>query len=94
MKTGFLTQNEKLLLRDFRDVARLHMDRVIGNSKMLSKYHFEVIRLLHKWLNRRSQSRSLTWPQLTRRLPAWDLPQPKVVEKPLNNALRQTLKPA
>ena len=67
---------------------------VIGNSKMLAKYHFEVIRLLHKWLNRRSQSRSLTWPQLTRRLPAWDLPQPKVVEKPLNHALRQTLKPA
>ena len=67
---------------------------VIGNSKMLSKYHFEVIRLLHKWLNRRSQSRSLTWAQLMRRLPGWDLPQPKVVEKPLNHALRQAPKPA
>jgi hypothetical protein len=29
---------------------------VIGNSRMLSAYWFEVTQLLYKWLNRRSQS--------------------------------------
>lgn len=67
---------------------------VIGNSKMLSMYYFEVVRLLYKWLNRRSQSRSMTWTQFMRRLPGWELPPLKVVEAPLNPGLHQTTKPA
>jgi group II intron reverse transcriptase/maturase len=67
---------------------------VIGNSMMLAKYYFEVNRLLYKWLNRRSQRRSMTWAQFTRRLPGWDLPPPKVMEVPLNARLHQTQKPA
>ncbi|MEZ5302832.1 MAG: hypothetical protein R3F11_19670 [Verrucomicrobiales bacterium] len=35
-------------------------DGVIGNSPMLSRYYYEVVRLLHKWLNRRSQRRPMT----------------------------------
>jgi len=50
--------------------------------------------MLYKWLNRRSQRRSMTWAQFTRRLPGWELPPPKVVEVPLNTGLRQAPKPA
>ena len=67
---------------------------VIGNSRMLSTYWFEVTRLLYKWLNRRSQSRSMTWTQFTRRLPDWKLPPPKVVETAPNPGLHQTTNPA
>ncbi|WP_193211382.1 reverse transcriptase domain-containing protein [Luteolibacter marinus] len=65
---------------------------VIGNSSMTAKYQSEVNRLLYKWLNRRSQRRSMTWTQFGRRLPGWDLPPPRVVEKPLTPALRLTRK--
>ncbi|MCP4330321.1 MAG: group II intron reverse transcriptase/maturase, partial [Alphaproteobacteria bacterium] len=34
---------------------------VIGNSSGLAWYFHEVCRLLFKWLNRRSQKKSLTW---------------------------------
>lgn len=62
---------------------------VIGNSSMTAKYQREVNRLLYKWLNRRSQRRSMTWTQFGRRLPGWDLPPPRVVELPLTPVLRQ-----
>jgi len=67
---------------------------VIGNSMMLAKYYFEVDRLLYKWLNRRSQRRSMTWAQFMRRRPGWELPPPKVVEQPLTAGLHQAPKPA
>jgi hypothetical protein len=62
---------------------------VIGNSSMTAKYQREVNRLLYKWMNRRSQRRSMTWTQFGRRLPGWDLPPPRVVEPPLTPVLRQ-----
>jgi RNA-directed DNA polymerase len=55
---------------------------VRGNSGMLANYDWNVKRLLFKWLNRRSQRQSLTWAQFLRRLMEWELPAPKVVEKP------------
>jgi len=61
---------------------------VIGNSLMTGKYCRAVIRLLYKWLNRRSQRRSMTWASFLRRLPGWDLPSPRVVETPLDRGLR------
>lgn len=67
---------------------------VIGNSHMLSRYYYEVTRLLYKWLNRRSQRRSMTWAQFTRRLPGWELPPPRVVELPLKAGLNPATKPA
>jgi RNA-directed DNA polymerase len=67
---------------------------VIGNSMMLSRYYYGVVKLLYKWLNRRSQRRSMTWSGFLRRLPGWELPPPRVVERPLNPALRPVVKPA
>jgi len=51
---------------------------VRGNSHMLAKYDLETKRLLYKWLNRRSQRRSMTWTQFSRRWPNWGLPPPRV----------------
>lgn len=63
---------------------------VIGNSSMTGKYQREVRRLLFKWLNRRSQRRSMTWAQFDRRMPGWNLPPPRVVEQRVTPALPRT----
>jgi hypothetical protein len=52
--------------------------RAIGNSRALWRFHKEVVGLLHKWLNRRSQRRSLTWAQLQRLLERLAFPKPTV----------------
>jgi group II intron reverse transcriptase/maturase len=36
---------------------------VTGNSYSLSSFRYELVRAWFKWLNRRSQKRSLTWPR-------------------------------
>src|SRR6266567_1968136 len=54
---------------------------VIGNSQSLSQYHYLTCGLLHKWLNRRSQKRSYTWPALNRLLERHQVPRPKIVEQ-------------
>ena len=41
---------------------------LIGNFRRLSLFYRETCRTLHKWLNRRSQRRSLTWRALNRML--------------------------
>lgn len=51
---------------------------VRGNSSMTARYSREVIFLLFKWLNRRSQRRSFTWSQFLQRLPSWKLPPPRI----------------
>jgi RNA-directed DNA polymerase len=60
---------------------------VIGNSMMTGRYQREAMRLLYKWLNRRSQRRSMTWRQFTARQPGWKLPPPRVVETRSASAL-------
>jgi hypothetical protein len=67
---------------------------VIGNSMMLSKYQYEVHRLLFKWLNRRSQRRSMTWRTYCERWQTWNMPPPRVVEKVLPPGLRRSPEPA
>jgi len=34
---------------------------VTDNSRSIAKYYLEVIILVHKWLNRRSQRKSMNW---------------------------------
>jgi RNA-directed DNA polymerase len=67
---------------------------VIGNSMMTARYQREAMRLLYKWLNRRSQRRSMTWRQFTARLPGWQLPPPRVVETRQTPALTPIRKTA
>jgi RNA-directed DNA polymerase len=54
---------------------------VIGNMQSLNRYYYQSNRLLMKWLNRRSQRRSLTWKTLHRKLQRFKVPPPHVVER-------------
>lgn len=53
---------------------------VIGNSASLGGFFYHVNRLVFKWLNRRSQKKSMTWPEYTRRVRG-RLLNPRVMEK-------------
>ncbi|HDL86007.1 MAG TPA: group II intron reverse transcriptase/maturase, partial [Candidatus Acetothermia bacterium] len=48
----------------------------IGNMTSLWIFYREVVKLLYKWLNRRSQRRSLTWEGIKRVLKAYAFPSP------------------
>src|SRR3989442_8069333 len=53
-------------------------------NRQLSRMHLfydATCRTLHKWLNRRSQRRSMTWPALNRMLVPFHVPKPRIVEK-------------
>lgn len=53
---------------------------VIGNIGSLRSYHRAVLMLLHKWLNRRSQRRGMTWGKLSRLAAIYAIPSPYVTE--------------
>lgn len=53
---------------------------VSGNSRALRRYVYLVSRMLFKWLNRRSQRRSLTWSRYARGLDRW-MPKPRIVHR-------------
>ena len=55
---------------------------LIGNSRRLNIFYRVTRRTLHKWLNRRSQRRSLTWRAFKRMLQRFQMPEPRIVEKP------------
>jgi group II intron reverse transcriptase/maturase len=67
---------------------------VLGNSMMTARYARAVFGLLYKWLNRRSQRRSVTWASYQRRWPYWRLPPPRTVETPPPRVLQRGGKPA
>ncbi|MBL7154844.1 MAG: hypothetical protein ISS79_14100 [Phycisphaerae bacterium] len=52
---------------------------VSGNSTMIGQFGYVTKRLLHKWLNRRSQRKSFTWKQLDGYLAHYPLPRPRIV---------------
>jgi hypothetical protein len=53
---------------------------ITDNSPMLSRYWYEVTKLLFKWLNRRSQRNSYTWDKFLLLLKAKPLPKPKIYQ--------------
>ena len=55
---------------------------IIGNSRRMSQFHTVTLRLVFKWLNRRSQRRSYTWRRFNRLLWRFQIPPPRIVEKP------------
>jgi RNA-directed DNA polymerase len=44
---------------------------VSGNLRSVRKYNYFALKLLFKWLNRRSQKRSMTWARYWTVMPAW-----------------------
>lgn len=59
--------------------------RAIGNLASLWTFYQGVVKLLHKWLNRRSQRRSLTWDKLTGLLSRIRFPTPGEAMQGLRN---------
>jgi len=54
---------------------------LIGNYRRMKALYNEVCWALHKWLNRRSQRRSMTWRTLSRLMERFQVPRPRIVEK-------------
>ena len=52
---------------------------VSGNMRSLKRYHYITIRLLFKWLNRRSQKNSFNWEEFKAYLNHYPLPKPRIV---------------
>jgi len=69
-----------VLMKTLKRKVRGHYNyfRVVGNNRGLWTFYREVIKLLYKWLNRRSQRRSLTWPKLNRLLERSMFPTPSL----------------
>ena len=55
---------------------------LIGNYRRMELTYEETCRALHKWLNRRSQRRSLSWPAVVGLMERFQIPRPRIVEKP------------
>ena len=53
---------------------------VRGNTESLSRFYDQCLRLLFKWLNRRSQKRSYTWDGFKAMLRRFAIPTPRIVE--------------
>lgn len=51
---------------------------ITDNSKSLSRFLFEISKLLFKWLNRRSQKKSYEWNEFNQMLAIYKLPLPKI----------------
>ena len=81
------TQRLPMLLETMKRKVRGHFNyfRAIGNYSSLWIFHQAVVKLLYKWLNRRSQRRSLTWEQLNRVLKAVSFPTPAEAMQTLRN---------
>jgi RNA-directed DNA polymerase len=54
---------------------------LVGNYESLQHFWGHVCRTTHKWLNRRSQRRGLTWKAFNRLVQRFQIPRPKIVEK-------------
>jgi group II intron reverse transcriptase/maturase len=54
---------------------------LIGNYRRMQLFYDATCRALHKWLNRRSQRPSMTWPAFRRMLARFHVPKPRIVEK-------------
>ena len=68
------------MVRFMQQHLRGHMQYygVSDNIKQVSSYFYHATRLLFKWLNRRSQRRSLNWEQFGRRIQPL-LPRPRII---------------
>lgn len=52
---------------------------VSGNYESINAFYKHTVRVLHKWLNRRSQKRSMNWDNFNRYLECYPIPKPKIV---------------
>ena len=53
---------------------------VIGNSKGLNEFYGAAMKILFKWLNRRSQRRSFTYEEFNAKMKWYGLIAPRITE--------------
>ncbi|SET61843.1 group II intron reverse transcriptase/maturase [Natronincola peptidivorans] len=53
---------------------------VIGNSKGINEFYNIAIKILYKWLNRRSQRRSFNWDEFKEKMKWYGLIKPRITE--------------
>lgn len=54
---------------------------ISDNSRSLNEYYWKVIRMIFKWINRRSQRTSMNWSKFTAYLKRFPLPKPRIVHR-------------
>ena len=52
---------------------------ISDNWRSLVKFYQAILRLIYKWINRRSQKRSFNWEQFAKYLKRYPLPKPRIV---------------
>jgi group II intron reverse transcriptase/maturase len=62
---------------------------LIGNGKRMKQFYYQTCRIVFKWLNRRSQRKSLTWRAFRHLLDRFEVPPPHIVEKQEGRQPRQ-----
>ena len=74
------TQGGRAMMEHVQQHLRGHLQYfgVSGNSRSLRQYVFRTRRLLFKWLNRRSQRRSVPWPRFDAVADQF-LPRPRII---------------
>ena len=55
---------------------------VKGNADGIQEFHGKAMKILMKWLNRRSQRRSFNWQGFKDLLDHFDVPRPRITDKP------------
>ena len=76
------TRPVREVMRTFSDKLRGYYNYygVRGNSASLWTYHKAALKILHKWLNRRSQSRSYKWSGFHALVEHFRVPRPRTTE--------------
>ncbi len=52
---------------------------VSGNYRSIQQYYYLVVKMVHKWLNRRSQQKKMSWRKMNLYLAIYPLPKPRIV---------------
>jgi RNA-directed DNA polymerase len=59
---------------------------IVGNYEAIARFFFKVTEVWCKWLNRRSQRTSMTWPRMHRLMKRYPLPRPRIAHPLLPRA--------
>jgi RNA-directed DNA polymerase len=54
---------------------------VIGNSKGINEFYKCAMKILYKWLNRRSQRKSFSWDEFNEKMKRYGIIRPRIVER-------------
>ena len=60
-------------------VGYFHYYGITDNSRQIERFHFEVMKSLFYWLNRRSQKKSYNWEQFNAMLKEYPLAPAKIL---------------